>query len=75
METRITNSQSQSKRIILRLARIIAKEMILSIFMWQISSCTNNLFIVKGYGNHVNQKAEQTTKTKVDSITTSLNTK
>ena len=46
-----------------------------SILLWQLLACTNSLFIVKGYGNHVNQKAEQTTKTQVDSITTNVDAK
>lgn len=75
METRNSNRQSQTKRIIPRLAKAIAEVIIYSILLWQLLSCTNNLFIVKGYGNHVNQKAEQTTETKVDSITTTFDAK
>lgn len=75
METRNSNSQNQTKRIILRLAKTIAKVVICSILLWQLLSCTNSLFIVKGYGNHVNQKAEQKTETKVDSITTTFDAK
>ena len=75
METRNSNSKSQTERIILQLVKSIVKVIIYSILLWQLLSCTNSLFIVKGYGNHVNQKAEQKTETKVDSITTTLNTK
>lgn len=75
METRNSNSQSQTKRIISRLIRTIAEVIIYSISLWILWACTNSLFIVKGYGNHVNQKAEQTTKTKVDSITTTFDAK
>ena len=50
---------------------------IIYIILWltTIIGCTNSLFIVKGWGNKVNQKAEQTTSTKVDSITTNFDAK
>ena len=75
METRNSNSQDQTKRTILQSARTIDKVIICIILLWLPLSCTNTLFIVKGDKNHVKQKAEQTTETKVDSITTTLNTK
>lgn len=75
MERRNKTSQSETKRIVFRLVKAITEIIIYSILLWQILACTNNLFIVKGYGNHVNQKAEQTTKTQVDSITTNVDAK
>lgn len=75
MERRNKTSQSETKRIVSRLIKAITEVIIYSILLWQVLACTNSLFIVKGYGNHVNQKAEQTTKTKVDSITTNVNAK
>ena len=75
MGRRSETSQSETKRIVSRLVKAIAETIIYGILLWQILACTNNLFIVKGYGNHVNQKAEQTTKTKVDSITTNVGAK
>ena len=75
MERRNKTSQSETKRIVSRLVKAITEVIIYSIILWQILACTNNLFIVKGYGNHVNQKAEQTTRTQVDSITTNVDAK
>lgn len=75
MERRNETSQSKTKRIVFRLVKAITKVIIYSILLWQLLACTNSLFIVKGYGNHVNQKAEQTTKTQVDSITTNIDAK
>lgn len=75
MERRNKTSQSETKRIVSRLVKAITEVIIYSILLWHILACTNNLFIVKGYGNHVNQKAEQTTKTQVDSITTKVDAK
>lgn len=75
MERRNKTSQSETKRTIHKLVKAITEVIIYSILLWQLLACTNSLFIVKGYGNHVNQKAEQTTKTKVDSITTNVDAK
>lgn len=75
MERRNKTSQSETKRIVSKLIKAITEVIIYSILLWQVLACTNNLFIVKGYGNHVNQKTEQTTKTQVDSITTNVNAK
>ena len=75
MERRNQTSESETKRIILKLVKAIAEVITYSILLWQILACTNNLFIVKGHGNYVNQKVEQTTKTKVDSVTTNFDTK
>lgn len=75
MERRKETSQSETKRIISRLVKAITEAIIYSILLWQLLACTNSLFIVKGYGNHVNQKAEQSTKTQVDSITTNVDAK
>lgn len=75
MERRNKTSQSETKRIVSRLVRAIAEIIVYGLLLWQILACTNNLFIVKGYGNHVNQEAEQTTKTQVDSITTNVDAK
>ena len=75
MERRNQTSESQTKRIIFRLVKAIVEVIIYSILLWQILACTNNLLIVKGHGNHTNQKSEQTTKTKVDSVTTNFDTK
>lgn len=75
MERRNETSQSETKRIVSKLGRAIAEVIIYSILLWQLLACTNSLFIVKGYGNHVNQKAEQTTKTKIDSITIKFDAK
>lgn len=75
MERRNKTSQSETNRIISRLIKAITEAIIYSILLWQLLACTNSLFIVKGYGNHVNQKAEQTTKTQVDSITTNVDAK
>lgn len=75
MERRNKTSQNKAKRIISRLVKAITEVIIYSILLWQLLACTNSVFIVKGYGNHVNQKAEQTTKTKVDSITTNVDAK
>ena len=75
MERRNKTSQSETKRIISRLVKAITEVIIYSILLWQVLACTSNLFIVKGHGNHVNQKAEQTTKTQVDSITTNVDAK
>lgn len=75
MERRNKTIQSETKRIISKLVKAIIEIIIYSILLWQLLACTNSLFIVKGYGNHVNQKAEQTTKTKVDSITTNVDAK
>lgn len=75
MERRSKTSQSETKRIVSRLVKAITEVIIYSILLWQILACTNSLFIVKGHGNHVNQKAEQTTKTQVDSITTNVDAK
>lgn len=75
MERRNKTSQGETKRIISKLVKAIVEVIIYSILLWQLLACTNSLFIVKGYGNHVNQKAEQTTDTKVDSVTTNFDTK
>ena len=75
MERRNKTSQSETKRIVSRLVKAITEVSIYSILLWQLLACTNSLFIVKGYGNHVSQKAEQTTETKVDSVTTNFDTK
>ena len=75
MERRNKTSQSETKRIVFNLKKVITEVIVYSILLWQLVACTNSLFIVKGYGNHVNQKAEQTTKTKVDSITTNVDAK
>lgn len=75
MERRNKTSQSETKRIVSRLVKAIAEVIIYSILLWQLFACTNSLFIVKGYGNRVNQKAEQTTTTQVDSITTNVDAK
>lgn len=75
MERRNKTSQSETKRIISKLVKTTTKVIIYSILLWQLLACTNSLFIVKGYGNHVNQRAEQTTKTQVDSITTNVDAK
>lgn len=75
MERRNKKSQSKTKRIVYGLVKAIIEVTIYSILLWQLLACTNSLFIVKGYGNRVNQKAEQTTKTKVDSITTNVDAK
>lgn len=75
MERRVKTSQSETKRIVSKLIKAIAEVIIYSILLWQLLACTNSLFIVKGYGNHVNQKAEQTTETKVDSVTTNFDAK
>lgn len=75
MERRNKKSQSETTRNISRLANRIAKTIIYSILSWQLLACTNNLLMVKGHRNHVNQKAEQTTKTRVDSITTKIDAK
>lgn len=67
------NKKKQGKKIdtILRIATIVY------VILWGIAiiGCTNSLFIVKGWGNKVNQKSEQTTSTKVDSITTKVDAK
>lgn len=75
MERRNKTSQSKTNRIVSKLVKAIAEVIIYSILLLQLLACTNSLFIVKGYGNHVNQKAEQTTETKVDSVTTNFDTK
>lgn len=75
MERRNKKSQSETNRIVSRLVKATTEVIIYSILLWQLLACTNSLFIVKGYGNHVNQKAEQTTKTQVDSITTNVDAK
>lgn len=75
MERRNQTSESQTKRIVSKLVKAIVEVIVYSILLWQILACTNNLFVVKGHGNHVNQKAEQTTETKVDSITTNIDAK
>ena len=75
MEGRIKTSQSETKRIVSKLVKAIAEVIICSILLWQLLACTNSLFIVKGYGNHVNQKAEQSTETKIDSVTTNFDAK
>lgn len=75
MGRRNKTSQNETKKIVSRLIKAITEVIIYSILLWQLLACTNSLFIVKGYGNHVNQKAEQTTKTKVDSITTNVDAK
>lgn len=75
MERRNKTSQSETKRIVSKLVKAITEVIIYSILLWQIIACTNSLFIVKGHGNHVNQKTEQTTKTKVDSIATNVDAK
>lgn len=75
MENRISKSEKETKRIVSKLVKAIIDIIIYSILLWQLLSCTNSLFIVKGHGNHVNQKAEQTTETTVDSITTTLDAK
>lgn len=75
MERRNQTSENKTKRVVSKLVKTIAEVTVYSILLWQILACTNNLFIVKGHGNHVNQKAEQTTETKVDSVTTNFDTK
>lgn len=75
MERRNQTSENKTKRIVFKLVNAIVEVIVYSILLWQILACTNNLFIVKGHGNHVNQKAEQTTETKVDSVTTNFDTK
>lgn len=75
MERRNQTSENKTKRVISKLVKAIVEVIVYSILLWQTLACTNNLFIVKGHGNHVNQKAEQTTETKVDSVTTNLDTK
>lgn len=75
MERRNKTSQSETKRIVSRLVKAITEVIIYSILLWQLLACTNSLLIVKGYGNHANQKTEQTTKTQVDSITTKVDAK
>lgn len=75
MENRISKNEKETKRIISKLVKAIIDIIVYSILLWQLLSCTNSLFIVKGYGNHVNQKAEQTTTTQVDSITTNVDAK
>ena len=71
MEREDKNKPEKTINTILRIATIVY------IILWltTIIGCTNSLFIVKGWGNKVNQKAEQTTSTKVDSITTKVDTK
>ena len=71
MERENKNKQEKTINTILRIVTIVY------IILWGITiiGCTNSLFIVKGWGNKVNQKAEQTTNTKVDSITTKVNAK
>ena len=75
MERRNQTSEGKTKRIISKLVKAIIEVIVYSILLWQILACTNSLFIVKGNGNHVNQKSEQSTKTKVDSVTTNFDTK
>ena len=75
MERTNQRSEGKTKRIISKLVKTIVVVIIYSILLWQMIACTNSLFIVKGHGNHVNQKAEQTTKTEVDSVTTNFDTK
>lgn len=75
MERRNQTIEGKTKGIISKLVKAIVEVIVYSILLWQILACTNNLFIVKGHGNHVNQKAEQTTETKVDSVTTNFDTK
>lgn len=75
MERRSKASESETKRIVSRLAKAIAEAIIYSMLLWQLLSCTNSLFVVRGYGNHVNQRAGQTTETQVDSITTNVDAK
>ena len=75
MERGAKTSKSETKRIIYRLVKTIINGMIYSILLWHLLSCTTSIFIVKGYGNHVNQKAEQATETKVDSVTTTFDAK
>ena len=75
MERRNKTSQNETKRIVSKLVKAITEVTICSIVLWQLLACTNSLFIVKGYGNHVNQKAEQATKAQVDSITTNVDAK
>ena len=67
-------NKSKPKKTIDAILRITT---VVYIILWIITiiGCTNSLFIVKGWGNKVNQKAEQTTSTKVDSITTKVDTK
>lgn len=71
MEGKNQNKPGKTTNIILRIVTIMY------IILWGITviGCTNSLFIVKGWGNKVNQKAQQTTETKVDSITTNFDTK
>lgn len=71
MERENKNKPKKTIDTILRIATIVY------IILWgiTITGCTNSLFIVKGWGNKVNQKAEQTTSTKVDSITTKVDAK
>lgn len=75
MERRNQTTEGQTKRIIYKLVKAIIKVIAYSILLWQTLACTNNLFIVKGHGNHVRQKSGQTTETKVDSVTTNFDTK
>lgn len=75
MERRNPTSKNQTKRVISKLVKAIVEVIIYSILLWQILACTNNLFVVKGHANQVNQKAGQTTEIKVDSITTNIDTK
>ena len=67
-------NKSKPKKTIDTILRIAT---VVYIILWIITiiGCTNSLFIVKGWGNKVNQKAEQTTETKVDSVTTNFDTK
>ena len=75
MERIKKTSQGKTTKVFSRVLKVIVEAMIYSILLWQLLACTNSLFIVKGHGNHVNQKAEQTTKTQVDSITTDVDAK
>lgn len=75
MERRNKTSQSETKRTISRLVKATTEVIIYSILLWHLLACTNSLFIVKGYGNRVNQKAEQSTKMQADSITTNVDAK
>ena len=58
-------NKSKPKKTIDTILRIAT---VVYIILWTITiiGCTNSLFIVKGWGNKVNQKAEQTTSTKVE---------
>ena len=71
MERENKNKPEKTIDTILRITTFIY------IILWIITiiGCTNSLFIMKGWGNKVNQKAKQTTSTKVDSITTKVDTK